>query len=87
MFNFFDEIKDQLKKVEKKLLASYTMVNLSGKILYVEGHLGLTVLSSNIIAFKIKNGRIEVKGNGLYLSELSFNTLKIEGEIIKVEQF
>ena len=87
MFNFFEEIKGQLKRVDKNLLSSYNMVNLAGKILYVEGHLGLTILSPTVIAFKIKKGRVEVEGKGLYLSELSQNTLKIEGEIKRVEEF
>lgn len=87
MFNFYEEIKSQLKKAQQNLLASYTMVNLSGAILYVEGHLGLIVLSPSLIAFKIKKGRVEVEGEGLFLSELSLNTLKIEGKIKRVEEF
>lgn len=87
MFNFFEEIKGQLRRVDKNLLSSYNMVNLSGKILYVEGHLGLTVLSPTVIAFKIKKGRVEVEGENLFLSELSSNTLKIEGQIKRVEEF
>ena len=87
MFNFFEEIKGQLRRVDKNLLSSYNMVNLSGKILYVEGHLGLTVLSPTVISFKIKKGRVEVEGKNLFLSELSSNTLKIEGQIKRVEEF
>lgn len=87
MFNFFEEIKGQLRRVDKNLLSSYNMVNLSGKILYVEGHLGLTVLSPTVISFKIKKGRVEVEGENLFLSELSSNTLKIEGQIKRVEEF
>ena len=87
MFNFFEEIKGQLRRVDKNLLSSYNMVNLSGEILYVEGHLGLTVLSPTVISFKIKKGRVEVEGENLFLSELSTNTLKIEGQIKRVEEF
>ncbi len=87
MFNFFEEIKGQLRRVDKNLLSSYNMVNLSGTILYVEGHLGLTVLSPTVISFKIKKGRVEVEGENLFLSELSSNTLKIEGQIKRVEEF
>jgi len=85
MFNFFDEIKQNLKKND--FLPSYNLINLSGKILYVEGHCGLTILSSTVISFKIKKGRIIVEGTDLFLSELSQNTLKIEGNIKKVEEF
>lgn len=87
MFNFFDEIKGNLKKIDQNILNSYNLINLSGKILYVEGHLGLTILTDSLIAFKVKKGRIEVSGNDLVLSELSQNTMKIEGNIKKVEEF
>lgn len=84
MFNFFDEIK---KKSENNLLNEFNIVNISGKMLYAEGHLGLTVLSENMIAFKIKSGRFVVEGEGLFLKELTDNTLLIKGKIIKTEQF
>lgn len=87
MFNFFDEIKGNLKKIDRNILNSYNLINLSGKILYVEGHLGLTILTDSLIAFKVKKGRIEVSGSDLVLSELSQNTMKIEGNIKKVEEF
>lgn len=84
MFNFFDEIK---KKSDNNLLNEFNIVNISGKMLYAEGHLGLTVLSENMIAFKIKSGRFVVEGEGLFLKELTDNTLLIKGKIIKTEQF
>ncbi len=87
MFNFFDEIKKNVAKIEPKLLGNYNIVNISGRILYVEGHCGLTVLSRENITFKVKHGRIVVEGKNLILDELSENTLKIVGEIIKVEAF
>ena len=45
------------------------------------------ILSSELVAFKVKNGRIEVEGRGLYLKELTENTLKISGDIKRVESF
>ena len=84
MFNFFDEIK---KKGDKSLLKDFNLVNVSGKMLYAEGHLGLTIIKENMIAFKIKNGRIVVEGEDLFLGELTDNTLIIKGQIVKVEQF
>lgn len=85
MFNFFDEIKKNFKSIEP--LNSYNLVNISGKILYVEGHKGLTTLSKEMIAFKVKNGHIVVEGKNLILNELTENTMKIVGEIVKVEAF
>lgn len=84
MFNFFDEIKKGIDAIEPTL-NSYNLVNISGKLLYVEGHKGLTLLSKDIISFKIKGGRINVEGKDLVLNELTENTMKIVGQIIKVE--
>ena len=85
MFNFFDEIKRGIKSVDSELLNSYNLVNISGKILYVEGHKGLTLLSKEMITFKVKNARVMVEGKDLTLCELTENTLKVVGQISKVE--
>lgn len=85
MFNFFDEIKKGLKGVETDLLNSYNLVNISGKVLYVEGHKGITILSKERVAFKVKHGRVTVEGKNLILQELTENTMKIVGEIRLVE--
>lgn len=82
MFNFFSEIKKDVKDLKN----CYNLINLSGQVLYVEGHLGLTLISSTTICFKVKNGRVLVEGKDLMLSELSENTLKISGEIKKTEE-
>ena len=84
MFNFFNEIK---KKGNIELLNEFNMIDVSGKLLYVEGHMGLTVMTQTMIAFKIKNGRVVVEGNDLFLNELTDNTMLIKGEILKTEKF
>ena len=84
MFNFFNEIK---KKSSIELLNEFNMIDVSGKLLYVEGHMGLTVMTQTMIAFKIKNGRVVVEGKDLFLSELTDNTMLIKGEILKTEKF
>ena len=86
MFNFFGEIKENLKNTNKINLDNFNLINISGKVLYVEGHLGLVTLSKEMISFKVKNAVIVVDGSEMILSELSENTLKITGEIKKVEQ-
>lgn len=86
MFNFFGEIKENLKNANKINLDNFNLINISGKVLYVEGHLGLVTLSKEMISFKVKNAVIVVDGSEMILSELSENTLKITGEIKKVEQ-
>lgn len=85
MFNFFDEIKKSISKIEPQVLSNYNIINISGKILYVEGHLGLTLLSKESIVFKVKKGRAIVEGEELALAELTDTTIKIVGTIKKVE--
>ncbi len=84
MFNFLEEIKENLK--DSAGLDNFNLINLSGKLLYVEGHLGLVTLSKEIISFKVKKAIVIVEGENLILSELSDNTIKICGAIKKVEE-
>lgn len=86
MFNFFDEIKNKIGK-DFDFLSEYNLINISGKLLYIEGHKGLTVLSSTTIAFKLKKGRVVVEGENLFLKELTENTILIQGKIKKTEIF
>ena len=83
MFNFFNEIKSSLKKVEK--LDNFHLINISNRMLYVEGHRGLLTLTKELVSFKIRGGVIMVEGDGLYLLELTENTIKISGNIKKME--
>ncbi len=85
MFNFFDEIKKSISKIQPQVLSNYNIINISGKILYIEGHLGLTLLSKETITFKVKKGRAIVEGEDLTLAELTDTTMKIVGTIKKVE--
>lgn len=86
MFNFFDELKTKTTHI-KELIHDFNIVNVSGRVLYVEGHAGLTILDKNMIAFKINKGRVVVEGEDLVLSELTSNTMLIEGKILKTEIF
>ncbi len=86
MFNFLGEIKDNIKNSKNFDLDSFNIINVSGRLLYVEGHLGLVSLSKELISFKVKKGVIMVEGSDMILAELSENTIKICGSINKVEQ-
>ena len=86
MFNFFNEIKENLKNPKGLDLNGFNIINLSGHLLYVEGHLGLITLSKELISFKVKKAVIMVEGKDMILSELSEGTIKICGQILKVEQ-
>ena len=83
MFNFFSEIKKNVKNFD--VACGYNIINISGKILYVEGHCGITLISNAQVCFKVKSGRVLVEGENLILSELSETTLKVCGKISKIE--
>ena len=81
MFNFFSEIKKNLK-IDS---SDYQLVNISGKCLYVEGHKGLINITDEIVMFKTKNKIISVSGKDLKIKILSESTLSIVGEIEAIE--
>lgn len=87
VFNFFDEIKRKIGEIDYNLINNYNVINMSGKLLYVEGHCGLTVITNEMVAFKVKDGRFVVEGKDFYLKELTENTLLLQGIILKVEKF
>ena len=87
MFNFFNEIKNKAVNIDHNLLSDYNIINFSSKILYVEGHLGVTIITKEMVAFKVKRGRVEVSGEDLFLNELTDNTLLLQGKISKMEIF
>ncbi|MDD2445258.1 MAG: YabP/YqfC family sporulation protein [Clostridia bacterium] len=86
VFNYFSELVKELN-LSENIFKSYNLVNISGNLLYIEGHMGVVLISSEKIIFKVKNGTIEVKGKDLLLRTLSQNTMAIQGKIYKVEVF
>lgn len=86
MFNFFDEIKKRAY-LNEEFFSDFNIVNMSGKLVYIEGHQGLTVLSPQNIVFKVKKGRVVVEGENMILAELTENTMLLQGKIIKMEFF
>ncbi len=85
MFNFFGEIKKNIKNIDG--LDAYNIINISNKLVYAEGHKGLVTLSKELVAFKVKNGRVLIEGKDMFLLELTENTIKISGTIKKMELF
>lgn len=86
MFNFFDEIKKRAY-INEEFFSDFNIVNMSGKLVYIEGHLGLTVLSPQTIVFKVKKGRVVIDGENMILAELTDNTMLVQGKITKTEFF
>jgi sporulation protein YqfC len=79
VFNFFSEIKKELKLPD--IDGGYNLVNINGKAVYIEGHKGLISISSETIQFKVKDKIIIVSGKDLKLKILSSVTSSIAGEI------
>lgn len=86
IFNYLSELKKDLN-LPDTIFTSYNIINISGNLLYIEGHNGLISISTETIIFKIKKGKIEVNGKNLFLKILSENTLAIQGKIYKIEVF
>lgn len=84
MFNFLDEIKKKARN--NKLVTDYNVIFISGRLIYIEGHYGLTIISPSLIALKVKGARLEVAGENLSITELTENTLLVEGDISEVKK-
>lgn len=84
MFNFLDEIKKKARN--NKLVTDYNVIFISGRLIYIEGHHGLTIISPSLIALKVKGARLEVVGENLSITELTENTLLVEGDISEVKK-
>ena len=83
MFNFFDEIKKDLQIGNDD--GGYQIVQVGGKGVYVEGHLGVLRLGDKLVMFKTKKKIISVSGRHLKLKILTKTTLSISGEIESIE--
>ena len=79
MFNFFSEIKKDLKL--PSFDGGYNLVNINGKAVYVEGHKGLVSLSDESVRFRVKEKIITISGKNLKLKIMSSVTMSVAGEI------
>lgn len=79
MFNFFSEIKKDLKL--PSFDGGYNLVNINGKAVYVEGHRGLVSLSDEMVRVRVKEKVISISGKNLKLKIMSSVTLSVAGEI------
>lgn len=86
MFNFFEQIKNDLR-LDGSMFENFNLINMSNKLVYVEGHRGVFLISDDCISFKIKKGIVLVCGNNLVLKKITKTTLVIQGEIKKVESY
>ena len=85
VFNFFDELKSEFA-IKEDVFAEFSIIDIAGKLLYLEGHKGLLSLGEERVCIKMKKGEIVIIGRGLSLAKLSQNTIAIKGKIEKVEK-
>ena len=81
VFEFINELKD-LSKIE----TSYRYQNYGGKLLVVQGHKDILLMTGEQIVLKLKKGDLSIKGNNLGVDELSPNSIIIKGSIINIER-
>ena len=84
MFNFFNEIAFDFG-LEVEGINSFNLINMSNKLLYVEGQKGVLFVGEDVISFKVKKGAVSVYGENLKLRRITKTTLAIVGNIKKVE--
>ena len=84
MFNFFDEIVGDFG-LEVEKINQFNVINMSNKLLYVEGQRGIFCLTDENISLRVKGGVLQVNGIGLKLKRISKTTLVITGNIKSIE--
>lgn len=83
MFNFFEEIKKDLKL--PKFDGEFTFVNINGKAIYIEGQKGLLHLSEEKIMVRVNKKILIINGKNLKIKEMTKETISLTGEIEKTE--
>ncbi len=84
MFNFFNELTSSLN-LEFDAVGSFNLVNISNKIVYIEGQKQILKISSEQIIVKVKNGEISITGQDLVIKRITNTTLTIIGKIKQIE--
>ena len=84
MFNFFSElIADYGLEIDG--VSSFNIINMSNKLVYIEGQKGVVKISSESMSIRIKGGLVEVLGQNLKLKKISRSTVCIVGKIESIE--
>lgn len=83
--NLLDEIDSYVAKEYGITFKDYRLVNISGKVLYIEGHNGINVLGQNEMSFKLKKKILTIKGEDLTVKYFDNSTAVVLGRIVQVE--
>ena len=80
MFDFIDELKEL-----KNNAVGYRYINYGGKLVIVQGYKDILFFDDTIVTLKLKTGELSVLGTKLVVTEFSTNSIKIVGNISKIE--
>lgn len=84
MFNFFSElVADFGLEIDK--LNSFNIVNMSNKLVYIEGQKGVVKIGSESMSIRVKGGVVVVFGQNLKLKKITGTTVCIVGKIEGIE--
>lgn len=84
---FFDEIATKLG-FDKKLVANgFKVVSVAFDSVYIEGHKGILVFSSEEMKFRVKGGMVSVTGEKLKLKNFCKQCCVVCGEIASTNFF
>lgn len=83
--NLLDEIDSIVAKEYGITFNDYRLVNISGKVLYIEGHTGINLLGNKEMSFKVKKKILTIRGENLTVKYFDKSTAMILGKIVQVE--
>ena len=84
MFNFFCELAGEYG-LENSVVNSFNLVNMSNKLIYLEGLTKIISIETNLITLKVKNNVINIFGENLTIKRISGSTITIVGNIKQIE--
>lgn len=79
-----DELDNYVTKELGITLKEYRYINIGGKMVYVEGHNGISTLSKEEISFKLRKKNCTIKGSDLYIKYYDNCTALVCGSIVSV---
>ncbi len=80
MFDFIDELKEL-----KNNAVGYRYINYGGKLVIVQGYKDILFFDDTTVTLKLKTGELSISGTKLVVTEFSTNSIKIIGNINKIE--
>mgnify|MGYP001625090630 CR=1 FL=1 len=86
MFNFFNEIIADYG-LDSSLFNNFNIINMSNKLVYIEGHKGVVSISKQNISIRVKKGVLLINGNNLQIKRITSSTVTVIGNIKEIESY